>query len=56
MFAQQTMPAVKPLPKVEEAKTATDFKRLDLKFQQMGLMLTAATLIVTLYTLQKGRR
>jgi len=56
MFAQQTTPAVKPLPKIEEARTESDFKRLELKMTQANLFIATAMLFMTFMSIQKGRR
>ena len=56
MFAQEIVPAVKPLPKIEEARTESDFKRIELKMTQANLFIATAMLFMTFMGIQRGRR
>jgi len=47
--------AMAPIPPIEDAQTPEDFKRIELKLSQVGLLLSFATIALTIYGLQKGR-
>ena len=52
MFEPRTPVPVKT-PSIEEARSDGDFKRIELKLTQMGLLMGALTLVVSLLSLRK---
>jgi hypothetical protein len=43
------------IPKVEEAVTETDFRRIEARISQASLILGAITAIATIFALQRGK-